>query len=359
MKGKKKQTTTTIKRIPRSSSPPNTKRWYYAVARGKNPGVYTDWPRAEEQVNGFSGSMHKKFKKRREAERFVEANRRLETESEEESDASEEDSETTLEVERKPRESTKRSTKGKPTHKSAAPTRTRGADTDDPGFPPLALCTPDPSIGNSKEFFKIALADDKSMCEKMSPPGLDLKTMQELANATLDAVQLPGTSGTDATENTTADLIGALNEMAEDKRTDWTEDRPRRDVQWKASNRTSLLTVKSETALQERHGSFQGLPEEVYESQVHLFSSILGRLHWSPGMVQAWSQSNWFLRLGKDTLDNYMALHLHLVSLNNAEGWEYARESLKYHGDKLADIRKITTCRLTCLVKIYIFLREA
>ena len=47
------------------------------------------------------------------------------------------------------------------------------------------------------------------------------------------------------------------------------------------------------------------------------------------------------------------------MSLNNAEGWEYARESLKYHGDKLADIRKITTCQLTCLVKIYIFLHEA
>ncbi len=164
----------------------------------------------------------------------MEANRRLGTESVEESDASEEDSEATLEVERKPRESTKSSTKAKQSHKSAAPTRTRGADTDNPGSPPLALCTPDPSIGNSKEFFKISLANDKSMCEKMSPPGLDLKTMQELANATLDAVQLPGTSGTDVTENTTTDLIGALNEMAKDKRTDWMEDRPRRDMQWKA-----------------------------------------------------------------------------------------------------------------------------
>jgi hypothetical protein len=35
---------------------------YYAVARGRNPGVYTEWGQAERQVNGFSGSLHKKFK---------------------------------------------------------------------------------------------------------------------------------------------------------------------------------------------------------------------------------------------------------------------------------------------------------
>jgi hypothetical protein len=56
VKGKKRPTT---KACPRSSSPTISKKWYYAVARGKNPGVYTDWPRAEGQVNGFSGAMHK------------------------------------------------------------------------------------------------------------------------------------------------------------------------------------------------------------------------------------------------------------------------------------------------------------
>ena len=77
------------------------------------------------------------------------------------------------------------------------------------------------------------------MSTKMSPAGLDLKTIKELADAMLDAVQLPGTSGMETADNTT-DLIGALKEIAEDKRTDWTEDRLKRDVQWKATNRTSF-----------------------------------------------------------------------------------------------------------------------
>jgi hypothetical protein len=44
---------------------------------------------------------------------------------------------------------------------------------------------------------------------------------------------------------------------------------------------------------------------------------------------------------------------IHLISLNNTKGWEYAR-------DKLTDIRNISsTCQLmTFMVKIYIFLHE-
>ena len=206
-------------------------------------------------------------------------------------------------------------------------------------MPPLEMSAPDPSIGkNSNELFKMTLADDRTMCEKLSPPGLDARTMMELADAMLDAVQLPVTSPTESTD--TSDLIGALKEIAEDKQTDWTEDHPRRDVQWKANNRTSLLSIKSKTALHECHVSFQGVLEELFETQVHLFEAVSSRLHWSPEVVRAWAQSNWFLRISKDSLDNYMALHLHLVTLCNAEGWEYANEAPKYYGNKFVEIRQ-------------------
>ena len=118
-----------------------------------------------------------------------------------------------------------------------------------PGLPPLEITAPDPSIGNSKALFGMMLSDERTMCMKLSPPGLDSKTMKELADATLDAIQLPGTFNVEATD--TSDLIGALKEISEDKCTDWTEDRPRHDVQWKAINRTSLLSIKSQMTLQE------------------------------------------------------------------------------------------------------------
>jgi ribonuclease HI len=48
---------------------------YYAVARGRKPGVYTDWfgsGGAEEQVRGFTGALYKGFTSSTEARRWLE-----------------------------------------------------------------------------------------------------------------------------------------------------------------------------------------------------------------------------------------------------------------------------------------------
>lgn len=44
---------------------------FYAVKRGRKPGVYDTWAQCEEQIKGFSGAEYKKFTNRREAEIFV------------------------------------------------------------------------------------------------------------------------------------------------------------------------------------------------------------------------------------------------------------------------------------------------
>ena len=43
----------------------------YAVHVGRVPGVYTTWEECKKQVNGFSGTKHKSFKNRVDAEFFV------------------------------------------------------------------------------------------------------------------------------------------------------------------------------------------------------------------------------------------------------------------------------------------------
>jgi hypothetical protein len=341
--------TRTAKKDPPKSSP-NKDRRYYAVARGRKPGVYTDWGQAERQVNGFSGALHKKFKTRVEAQRFVDKYRtKGRDESEGESEGAPTESEDDASEEEKPKK------RGEGRRKTGE--RGRG-DTDTKLFPPLEIAAPDPSTGNAKEFFRMTLAGEEQMAAKMSPPGLDRRTMQELANATLDAIQLPGTSTTEALDGT-GELVGALRDMAEDRRYEWAEDRPQKDSLWRTAGRTSILSIKTAEGLQERVGEFAGIPEEMHETQVHRFRAILSRLHWSEDMIQAWATSNWFLRIGKDTLDHYVALHLHLFTLANTEGWTYAQEALKHYGSKLIQFRRTNTSRLGCLVKIYIFLRDA
>ena len=44
---------------------------YYAVARGKKPGVYTDWNTCKIQVNGYRNARYKKFDTKEAAEHFV------------------------------------------------------------------------------------------------------------------------------------------------------------------------------------------------------------------------------------------------------------------------------------------------
>ena len=37
--------------------------FYYAVNKGKNPGVYTTWRECKYQVDGISGCKYRKFNK--------------------------------------------------------------------------------------------------------------------------------------------------------------------------------------------------------------------------------------------------------------------------------------------------------
>ena len=50
------------------SSPPTK---YYAVKSGRVPGIYLDWPSAQEQITGWQKPRHRCFMTRSEAQRFL------------------------------------------------------------------------------------------------------------------------------------------------------------------------------------------------------------------------------------------------------------------------------------------------
>jgi ATP-dependent DNA helicase PIF1 len=54
-----------------------TKKLFYAVAIGRFPGIYETWDEVKEQVDGFSGCKHKKFKTLSEAEAYLVENTRI------------------------------------------------------------------------------------------------------------------------------------------------------------------------------------------------------------------------------------------------------------------------------------------
>lgn len=44
---------------------------YYAIRKGKKPGIYTNWPEAQKQILGFSHAEYKSFTTKSEAEEFL------------------------------------------------------------------------------------------------------------------------------------------------------------------------------------------------------------------------------------------------------------------------------------------------
>ncbi len=54
-----------------SSSSPTSK--FYAVKNGRVPGIYTDWPSAQDQITGWTKPKHKCFSTRVEAQRFLDS----------------------------------------------------------------------------------------------------------------------------------------------------------------------------------------------------------------------------------------------------------------------------------------------
>lgn len=44
---------------------------YYAVKKGKKPGIYMTWDECKNQVSGFSGAVYKSFTTKQEAEAFI------------------------------------------------------------------------------------------------------------------------------------------------------------------------------------------------------------------------------------------------------------------------------------------------
>ena len=44
---------------------------YYAVVKGRNPGIYTSWQKAKKQIHKYSNAVYKGFKTKEEAEKFM------------------------------------------------------------------------------------------------------------------------------------------------------------------------------------------------------------------------------------------------------------------------------------------------
>lgn len=62
----------TIKGSVEVGAPQSKKPWFYAVRKGREVGIFTDWSEAEASVKGFSDPKFKKFRALKDAQKFME-----------------------------------------------------------------------------------------------------------------------------------------------------------------------------------------------------------------------------------------------------------------------------------------------
>lgn len=66
-----KKENATIKGSIEVGAPQQKMPWYYAVKKGREVGIFTDWAEAEASVKGFSDPKFKKFRSLKEATEFM------------------------------------------------------------------------------------------------------------------------------------------------------------------------------------------------------------------------------------------------------------------------------------------------
>ena len=227
-------------------------------------------------------------------------------------------------------------------------------------LPPVRLLGDDRNK-EKDELFNVRLRGEAQLKKDLSPLNANSTTRDDLAANMIDVVSLPGTfSGSDETAgyDGTHQVAEVMREVMAQARGEAPGERVRVDSGWQHSRRISLHAIKSADQLQEQYGNLTDIAEEVLSHFVQSTLSILQAGHYTDYVAEQWSQNGFYARIVRDSLRFYMDLHLHLLNICLAKGWEQANLDLKYHGNKLWMIRAPAGNRLVCLCKTYCYLRN-
>lgn len=339
---------------------------YYAVAKGKWPdsaAVYSTSAEANHHVHGVSGAIMQSFPVYADADAFVkryaELQRGVAAELAKRDAKEAELKEATAEALRA-REAVEaedsRAYKAATATLDSAATRVPTSAVP----PPVAkLYGNDPSTGTPLEAFNVQLDGETEIRNGLAPEGLKDEDKKAMAMAMNDATALPGRSARSETEATTQieDFTTALKVLAEGRSS--SNPGVAQDTNWRSQGRTSLKGIASTEQLLELRDSIDGCLPTVERNMCISMSSVLSKYCWSKDLEVYWAEANLFTRVAKDSAKYYVGLLDHLLLLDRDQGWTYAKVALDYHAQKISEIRTTALNRLSAMVYIYVYLRDA
>lgn len=193
----------------------------------------------------------------------------------------------------------------------------------------------------------------------MAPWGLTPDQQGHLALQTLDAAGLPNNFGRNSEETQFDRVVDGLELLAQSR---LSSNRGHlggnTDSGWKADKRVSLNSVRSLEDLERRLTSIQSNQHKVLRQVLTGLESVLMSCGYPPDQAATLAYQSGFYRLSRSGLTQYLGLHIHLYSLGQRFGYEYAVPEIQYHANKLTDIRAVHMTRLQVVAHSYCYLRN-
>jgi hypothetical protein len=308
---------------------------YYAVARGRKPGVYSTWGDCHKQVSGVEGHLYKPFKSFEAAFNFYVDN-------------------------------VKPVAPATPSAEPLVPGPTGTHDTDSGGEQRASTnriqgraTGRDPSTGKDTELFSTTVRSESLLVDLFTPENISPVARQSLTDATVDAVAQPGayrTTDVDDQTNTLTLSVATLASRSGGAQRVGNAS----DFLWRSDKRTTIkYGLTTLELLKQRIDDLEEVGDRVMEHLTMVTRDILVQEGWTEAAALDWATSSLIFRISNDSIRNYIGLHQRLYSVGLSEGWAMAKAELDHHASKLATRRQTAPSRLVAMCENYIYLRDA
>lgn len=356
--------------VPHSTNFLPPPQGWYVVLKGRTPndiGIYDNWLVVQPMVTGVSHAMYKKFKTEPEAEYYLAAALNSMTHHPAPAIAS---TPATLASTPTPpssgvlhspvsgipsREGLLQATPPLSVGRGRTTTPGNQSSIRDPGVIPAGS---DPSAGQKDVLYGLHANEDGSLMRSCSPPGLTVEGQMRLADQVLDAVALPGTSdgGTDETE--LHRISESLQAIAGGRNSKVGYPVGQQDNNYKSRRKTSICDIRSTADLQDRLEDLEGGAEDILKYTEGNLKAVLINEGYEYQVATEYASLSPYLKISQVSLQSYVSLHLHLLSIAMNEGYEEAKMELAHHCKKMRRIRERYHTRLQVMCHLYCYLRD-
>jgi hypothetical protein len=356
--------------IPRSVSPPplsdvafpidltkkkNTNR-FYAVAIGRQTGVFTNWRSVRKSVAGFPGAVHKRFRREDDARTWL-----AEKLNPDEYLTGDDDETYVTRYEAETGAVPPTITPVDLYDAQPMPGRSQPMDR----IVDVNTIGPDASGGKSKELYGTSIQVEPEVLKILCPKGVTAPVRKELMDSTVDVCSLPGKYNASNLNNDGniimdqfAEAVGDLTEMSSRRAGD---SRLNRDTQWRMSGKNALEKVKTVEDLNNATEEISSMRGTVLSNMESAFREVLYNNGWTTNDADLWITAGLLPKIIRHTMQWWLELHVSLQTISNAnpEHWdEVVLPRISYHSKCLARIRKWSLTRSMMILQSYIYLRD-